>query len=154
MPISILMSKIFFLWNIYQLLGPKLKLLRIYWNLTHLIFQICQSWFWCQKWFLLNIYPLLGSNWNLAHLIFQISWSQFWCQKLFFIKYLPITRPQLIPKWKMLRIYWNLIKIEIWLKYLIKIIFDIKIEIGFFKILNVPYFNKSWAFLIFRLIWG
>ena len=33
-------------------------------------------------------------------------------------------------------------------KYLIKIIFHIKIEIGIFEILNVPYFNKFWAFLI------
>ena len=51
----------------------------------------------------------------------------------FFIKYLPIARPKLVPKWKMLRIYWNLIKIEIWYKYLIKTIFDIKIKISVFK---------------------
>ena len=36
----------------------KLKVLRIYWNLVHLIFQILQSQFWCQKWFLWNIYYL------------------------------------------------------------------------------------------------
>ena len=28
--------------------------------------------------------------------------------KMFFIKYMPIARPKLVPKWKMLRIYWNL----------------------------------------------
>ena len=33
-------------------------------------------------------------------------------------------------------------------KYLIKIIFDIKIEIGIFDISNVPNFNKFWALLI------
>ena len=43
---------------------PKLKMFRIYWNLAHLIFQICQSQFWCGKWFLLNIYHLLGWNWS------------------------------------------------------------------------------------------
>ena len=32
-------------------------------------------------------------------------------------------------------------------KYFIKIIFDIKIEIGIFEILDVPNFNKFWAFL-------
>ena len=31
--------------------------------------------------------------------------------KNFFIKYLPIARPKLVPKWIMLRIYWDLIKI-------------------------------------------
>ena len=43
---------------------PKLKMLKIYWNLTHSIFEICQSWFSCQKWFLLNIYHLLDPNWS------------------------------------------------------------------------------------------
>ena len=32
-------------------LVPKLKVLRIYWNLKHSICQICQSQFWCQKWY-------------------------------------------------------------------------------------------------------
>ena len=39
-------------------------------------------------------------------------------------------------------------------KYLIKIIFDIKIEIGIFKISNVPNFNKSWALLVLGQIWA
>ena len=38
-------------------------------------------------------------------------------------------------------------------KYLIKSIFDIKIEIGIFEISNVPNFNKSGAFLTLRTIW-
>ena len=33
-------------------------------------------------------------------------------------------------------------------KYFIKIIFDIKIEIGIFEVSNVPIFNKFWALLI------
>ena len=40
-------------------LVSKLKMVMNYWNLAHLIFQICRSRFWCQKWFLLNIYHLL-----------------------------------------------------------------------------------------------
>ena len=45
-------------------LVAKWKVLRICWNLAHLIFQICKSQSWCQKWFLLNIYHLLGTNWS------------------------------------------------------------------------------------------
>ena len=102
---------------------PKLKMLRIYWNLAHVIFRISRFRFWCQKLFLLNttcsaqIDPKLKVVricWNLAHSISQMCQSRFWCQKLFFVKYLLIARPKLVPKWKMLRIYWNLIKIEIW----------------------------------------
>ena len=65
-PILILMSKIIFikyLPPVQPKLVPKLKVLRIYWNLAHSIFQICQSRFWCQKWFLLSIYHLLGPDW-------------------------------------------------------------------------------------------
>ena len=43
---------------------PKWKTLKFYWNLAELIFQICRSLFWCQKWFLLNIYHLLGPNFS------------------------------------------------------------------------------------------
>ena len=39
-------------------------------------------------------------------------------------------------------------------KYLIKIIFDIKIEIDAFEISNVPNFNKFRAFLILEPIWS
>ena len=38
--------------------------------------------------------------------------------------------------------------------YLIKIIFDIKIEIGIFQISNVSNLNKFWAFLILGPILG
>ena len=67
MLISILMSKIIFhkyFPSVRPKLIPKLKMLRIYWNLTHLIFWISWSPFWCQKWFSLNIYHLLGPNWS------------------------------------------------------------------------------------------
>ena len=39
-------------------------------------------------------------------------------------------------------------------KYLIKIIFYVKIEIGMSKILNVANFNKFWELLIFGRIWA
>ena len=32
--------------------------------------------------------------------------------------------------------------------------FDIKIEIGTLEVLDVPNFNKFWAFLILRPIWA
>ena len=67
LPILILMSKMVFdkyFPPVRPKLIPKLKMLRIYWNLTHLIFRISWSLFWCQKWFSLNIYHLLGPNWS------------------------------------------------------------------------------------------
>ena len=39
-------------------------------------------------------------------------------------------------------------------KYFIKIIFDIKIEIGILEILDVPNFNKLWAFIIWGIFWA
>ena len=66
MPNWILMSNMIFmkyLPPVRSKLVPKWKMLRIYWNLVHLIFQICSSRFCCQKWFLLHIYPLLDLNW-------------------------------------------------------------------------------------------
>ena len=67
---------------VWPKLIPKLKLLRIYWNLAHSIFQIYQSGFWCQKYFLWNIYqakltPRLRLLWNLC-LIFQVFQSWQW----------------------------------------------------------------------------
>ena len=60
-----LVSKIIFikfLPPVWPKVVSKLTRLRIYWNLTFPIFQICQSRFWCQKWFLSNIYHLLDLN--------------------------------------------------------------------------------------------
>ena len=57
--IAHIMSKIIFMRYLPPVrpkMVPKLKMLRIYWNLTHVIFRIPQSRFWCQKLFLLNIY--------------------------------------------------------------------------------------------------
>ena len=39
-------------------------------------------------------------------------------------------------------------------KYLIKIIFDIKIEIGIFEVSDAPNFNKFWALIILGRIWA
>ena len=124
MSISTLMMKIIFMKYLPPVmpeLAPKWKMLRIYWNLAHLIFQICRYWFWCQKWFLWSIYHLLGSNW------FQIKSAQnllkfgtfdvsnvlisilMW--KIIFMKYLPIVWPKEVTKSKNLRIYWGLIEI-------------------------------------------
>ena len=64
------MSKIIFMKYLSPVrpkLAPKLKVLRIWWNLAHWIFQIFQSRFWCQKWFLLNIYHLLGPKWSIVY---------------------------------------------------------------------------------------
>ena len=64
--ISSLIWKIVFmkyLSPIWPKLVPKLKVPRIYWNRKKSIFQICQSQFWCQKWFLWNTYLLLDPNW-------------------------------------------------------------------------------------------
>ena len=64
-PISILMWKLIFIKYLplfWPKLVTKLKVLRIYWNLANLLFQICQSRFWYQKWFLWNTYLLLEPN--------------------------------------------------------------------------------------------
>ena len=45
-------------------LVPKLKMLRVFLNLAHLVFQTCGFPFSCEKWFLLNIYHLLGHNYS------------------------------------------------------------------------------------------
>ena len=97
---------------------PKLKMLRIYWNLAHVIFRISRSRFWCQKLFLVilticsaKIGPKIKSANNvLKFSTFDISNMPIsiliW--KMIFIKYLPPVRPKLVPKLNMLRIYWNL----------------------------------------------
>ena len=105
MPISILMSTIIFMKHLSPVrpkFVPKLKILKIYWNLAHLMLQICQSRFWHQKYFFIKSLPvarpqlipkwrMLRIYWNLADLIFQICRSQFWCQKGFLLNiyYLP-----------------------------------------------------------------
>ena len=56
-PVLVLISKILFIKYLppgRPKLVPKLKMIRIYWNLEHLIFQIYQSRFWSRKAFLLN----------------------------------------------------------------------------------------------------
>ena len=69
---------------VWHKLVPKLEALRIYWNLAQSIFQICQSWFCCQKiLFFIKYLPIARSQlipkwkmlriyWDLAKLIFPI----------------------------------------------------------------------------------
>ena len=89
-------------------------MLEIYWNLAYVIFQISRYQFWCYKiclFCLAQIGPKIKSDqnllkfgtfgiWNLPILILM--------SKMVFDKYFPPVRPKLIPKLKMLRIYWNL----------------------------------------------
>ena len=116
-----IMSKIIFrkyLPPVRPKLVPKLKMLRIYWSLTQMMFRISRSWFWCQKWFLLNIYHLLGPSWSkikyaqklLKFGLIDISSMpiSILMSKIILMKYLPPVRPKLVPKMKMLRIYRNL----------------------------------------------
>ena len=116
--ISISMSKMIFMKYLPPVrpkLVPKSKMLRIYWNLAHLIYGIFQSQIWYQKLFLSNIYHLLGPNWskNKKYSEFIEIWHIWYFKhanfdvNFFFIKYLPIARPQLVQKWKILRIYWD-----------------------------------------------
>ena len=92
MLISILMSKIIlikYLPPVRPKLVPKLKVLRIYWNLAYSTFKIWQPRFWCQKWFkkylpsvrhkLVAKLKMLRIYSNLAHLMLRISRSRFLC---------------------------------------------------------------------------
>ena len=77
MSISILMSKMIFIKYLppRPKLVPKLKILRIYWNLTYLIFWISWSRFWYQIFFIKYLpiaktqlvpkWKMLRSDWNL-----------------------------------------------------------------------------------------
>ena len=76
MPISILMSKMIFIESLQPVrpkLTPKLKMLRIYWNLAHVIFRISRSWFWCQKLFFIKYLPVttpkLVPNWKMLRIV-------------------------------------------------------------------------------------
>ena len=128
-----IMSKIFFMKYLPAVrpkMVPKLKMLRIYWNLEYLIFDTCdilniQISILMSKLVLLNTYYLLDPKWsqnkNCSGFIelwcvwyFEYPDLNFDVKKFFFIKYLPSAWPKLISKWKMLRIYWNLIKNEVW----------------------------------------
>ena len=115
------MSKIIFIKYLPPVrpkLVPKLKVIRICWNLAYSIFQICQPRFWCQKCFLWIIYLLLGPNWSqnqecsglLKFGTFDISNIpiSLLMSKIIFIKYLPLVRCKLVAKLKVLIIYWNL----------------------------------------------
>ena len=95
---------------------PKLKVFRIYWNLGNSIFRISRSRFWCQILISLNIYHLFVLNWSqkcsefieIEHIQYFKYANLEFDVKMVFMKYLPPFRAELVPKWKMLRIYWNL----------------------------------------------
>ena len=82
---------------------PKLKMLRIYWNFAHLIFQISRFRFLCQRLFLLNIYHLLGPNWSqnekysefikIWHIILNMSISILMSKMLFLSNIYQLLRP-------------------------------------------------------------
>ena len=123
MPISILMSKIIFmkyLLTVRPKLVTKFKILRIYWNLAELTFEICQSQFWCQILFSVKTHPLFGPNCSKNQKcsklieIWHIQYANpnmpiaILTSKMIFIKYLPPGRPKLVPKLKMLKIYSDL----------------------------------------------
>ena len=100
MQISILMSKNFFIkylpivrpqfvskWKNAKNLLKFDRNFRIYWNLTHLIFLLCRSWF-NVKIIFIKYWPIARPKlvpdskmliiyWNLAYLTFQIC--RFWC---------------------------------------------------------------------------
>ena len=92
----------------------KLKMLRIYWKLVHVVFWISKSRFRCQKLLitcLTQIGPKIKSAQNLLKFgTFDILNTSIptLMSKMIFIKYLSPARPKLVPKSKMLRIYWNL----------------------------------------------
>ena len=108
--ISILMSKIIFIKYLppgRPKLVPKLIVLRIYWKLAHLMFQIRRSQFSCQKCFFYQIFtncqapigPKMKNAQNLLKFgridISNMSISIL-MSKSIFIKYLPLVRPKLV----------------------------------------------------------
>ena len=138
---------------------PKLKMLRIYWNLASILyfkyvnfdFKVKNKFY---KIFTPKLAPklkMLRVYWNLAYLILQICWFQFKCQKK--MKYLPPVTPKLISKLKML---WKLkfgifdisnIAMSILMSKIIFIFSNISIKFQFLK-----NFNKFLAFFILGLI--
>ena len=122
--ISHIISKIIFI-NIYNLLGPK-------WSQNQKCSEFIKIW---HMWY----FEYSDLDFDFKNYFYQIFTN---CQAQIGPK---IKNAQNLLKFEKNR---NLIKI------LITIIFDIKIEIGIFKISNVPNFNKFWAFLTLRLIWG
>ena len=121
-PISILMSKIIFIEHLPPVrpkLVPKVKVLRIYWNLRHSKFQICQCRFWCQKCCFIKYLPIVWPQlvpkwkmlriyWNSADLLFQTCRSQFWCQGWFLLN----IYHRLGPNWSKMKGVQNLLKFD------------------------------------------
>ena len=103
---------------------PKLKILRIYWNLEDVIFPISRSRFWCQKLFSLDTYhlwakfvPKLSVNFFLKFDTLDISnmLILILMLKMIFIKYLELVRPRLVPKSKIVGISWSFAHLIFWI---------------------------------------
>ena len=116
--IAHIMSKIIFMNYLPPVtpeMVPKLKMLRIYWSLALVIFRTSQSRSQCHL-----FVPNCPQNKKCSefietwHILYFKYTSINLMSKMIFIKYLPPAGSKLVPKSKMLRIYWNLIKIEIW----------------------------------------
>ena len=94
-----MLSKMIFVKNLPPVrakLVPKLKVLRVYWNLAQLIFRIFRSRFWFQKLFLLNTYNLFGPNWSQNEKcseFIEIWHIRFWCRKWFLSKIYHLLDP-------------------------------------------------------------
>ena len=89
---------------------PKLKMPRIYWNLTRDISNIPISVFMSKIIFIKYLptaWPklvpklkVLRIYWNLAHWIFRICQSRFWCQKSFLSNRYNLLGPNWSQNWK------------------------------------------------------
>ena len=120
MSIWILTSKIIFMKYLLPArpnLVPKFKMLRVYWNLHIWYFEYPDLDFDVKSFFhsilttsLAQIGPKIKSaqsllkfgTFDISNILISILMS-----KIIFIKYLPLLRPKLVPKLKVLRIYWN-----------------------------------------------
>ena len=114
--VLILMSKIIFikyLPSVRSKLVPKLKVLRIYWNLAHSIFQICQSQFVMLKMIFTKYLPpvrpklvpnlkMLRVYWNLGTFDISNVPISIIMSKTIFIKHVLLVQPKLIPNLKVL----------------------------------------------------
>ena len=119
MSISILIWKMIFIIYLPPVrtkLVPKLKMLRIYWNLGHLIFQTSRSRL--KIIFIKYLSPVsaqIGLKIKSAQKllkfgtsVFQICWPRFWRKNLFLLNTYHLFGPKWVPKLKVLRIYWHL----------------------------------------------
>ena len=89
-------------------LVPKLKVLRIYWNFSQLVFQTSRSQSWCQKLFLLDTTCWAEIGFKIKNAQGLLKFGTFgisnipisiFMSKIVFIKYLPV-RPAIHQRYK------------------------------------------------------